>query len=415
MEPNHFFGVERGCASLYGSSHSHADDYQDLDFFAPRGSAAYERDVYDESNFDGEEEAEGEDGTCRSSRHSDPALTESSSYLEFSAQEWAYDYTALSSSCGQELPELIRCIQRSCLSDYEHAGVGDEEDGTYEADEVGAASHVPDDFESGSMAPDGNDDCDVDGENDEWGEEVLADASQRFWSGLEGQWESAPSFSADAALPMPEASDGSSSTLSRTVGSIESLINPALLHLHRGDAAGGSSGGDCSVDAVRVVLLGMSENGRPSVGIDLGLACTSSVNADDPSSGISPVCLRDSSFGSGEADGSSMHTLPMPCPQRPVRSVRPKSPFSFAMHLREKPLFSELAQHHSQTMIFNAGVDAADRPSKFSASLSQLKAAEDTEFLISTTLSLPGVDQKDPRMVNWVARMRETDGACLRA
>jgi hypothetical protein len=85
------------------------------------------------------------------------------------------------------------------------------------------------------------------------------------------------------------------------------------------------------------------------------------------------------------------------------------------MHLREKPLFSELAQHHSQTMIFNAGIDAAGRPSKFSASLSQLKALEDTEFLISTILSLPGVDPKDPRMVNWVSRMRETDGAYLRA
>ena len=254
----------------------------------------------------------------------------------------------------------------------------------------------------------------MDGDNDEWGEDVLADASHRFWSGLEGQWDSEPSFAADATIALPEAAHGASSALARSVGSIESLINPALLHLHRSDVGGGG-GGDSSVDAVRVVLLGMSENGRPSVGIDLGLACTSSVNSEDPNSGISPVCLRDSSFGSGEADGSSMHTLPMPCPQRPVRSIRPKSPFCFAMHLREKPLFSELAQHHSQTMIFNGGIDASDRPSKFSASLSQLKAAEDTEFVISTMLSLPGVDDRDARMVNWVARMRETDGACLRA
>jgi hypothetical protein len=210
-------------------------------------------------------------------------------------------------------------------------------------------------------------------------------------------------------MSMPDAARSSSSAITRSVGAIESLINPALLHLH-----GGPPGADSSVDAVRVVLLGMSENGRPSVGIDLGLACTSSVNAGDPSSGISPVCLRDSSFGSGEADGSSMHTLPMPCPQRPVRSVRPKSPFCFAMHLREKPLFSELAQHHSQTMIFNAGADAADRPSKFSASLGQLKAAEDTEFLVSCALALPGVDCRDARMVQWVAHMRESDGACLR-
>jgi hypothetical protein len=300
------------------------------------------------------------------------------------------------------------------LNDYTQAEAGDEVDGAFEADEAETGSHAADDFDSASLAADGAGDCDVDGENDEWGDDVLADASQRFWSGLEGQWDSAPSFTADVAMSMPEAALGPPNALSLSVGSIESLINPSLLHL-RNDAGGGGVVGESTVDAVRVVLLGMSENGRPSVGIDLGLACTSSVNADDPSSGMSPVCLRDSSFGSGEADGSSMHTLPMPCPQRPVRSLRPKSPFCFAMHLREKPLFSELAQHHSQTMIFNAGIDAAGRPSKFSASLSQLKALEDTEFLISTILSLPGVDPKDPRMVNWVSRMRETDGAYLRA
>jgi hypothetical protein len=378
----------------------HADDLHDL-------ADVYDRDAYYQSNFDGEEEA-GEEVDVGGSSLDDPMLAQSSSYLEFSAQEWAYDYTELGSSC-QELPELIRCIQRSCLSDYSCAGGADEADGALEADLADAGSHAPDDFESGSLAADGNADCDVDGDNDEWGEDVLADASQRFWSGLEGQWDSAQSFAPEATMSMPDAAHGSSSALA-----IESLINPALLHLHRSDVGGISSGGDSSVDAVRVVLLGMSENGRPSVGIDLGLACTGSLNADDPSSGISPVCLRDSSFGSGEADGSSMHTLPMPCPQRPVRSVRPKSPFCFAMHLREKPLFSELAQHHSQTMIFNAGVDAADRPSKFSASLGLLKAAEDTEFVISNALALPGVDCRDPRMVHWVAQMRETDGACLR-
>jgi hypothetical protein len=409
MDPSQPDSHERSGDSRHLAPYDHAHDCHDLDFFAPQGAVVYARDAYDECNYE-EEEAGEEDASGRISRHSDPALTESSSYLEFSAQEWAYDYTSLGSSCGQELPELIRCIQRSCLSDYAHAGGGDEEDETYEADEADIGSHAPDDFESESLAADGHVDCDVDGENDEWGEEVLADASQRFWSGLEGQWDSTPSFATDVSMPLPVPTHGSSSALTRSVGSIDSLINPALLHLHRNDA-----GGDSSVDAVRVVLLGMSENGRPSVGIDLGLACTSSVNSDDPSSGIGPVCLRDSSFGSGEADGSSMHTLPMPCPQRPVRSVRPKSPFCFAMHLREKPLFSELAQIHSQTMIFNAGVDATDRPSKFSASLGQLKAAEDTEFLISTILSLPGVEHKDPRMINWVARMRETDGAFLRA
>jgi hypothetical protein len=402
MDPNHLLSSEHSSASLHALQYSHSDDYQDLDFFAPRGAAAYQSNDFDDCNLDAEEDAGEEEATGRISRHSDP---ESSSYLEFSGQEWAYDYSTLGASCGQELPELIRCIQLSCLGDYAHAGGGEEEDGVYEA-ETGSLAH--DDFESGSLAADGNIDCDLDGENDEWGEEVLADASQRFWSGLEGQWDAAPSFAPDAAMSQPSPSHGSSSALPHSVDSIDSLINPALLQLHR------SAGGDSSVDAVRVVLLGMSDNGRPSVGIDLGLACTSSVNSDDPSSGMSPVCLRDSSFGSGEADGSSMHTLPTPCPQRPVRSVRPKSPFCFAMHVREKPLFSELAQNHSQTMIFNAGIDA-DRPSKFSASLSQLKAAEDTEFLISTVLSLPGVDRKDPRMACWVARMRESDGAYLRS
>jgi hypothetical protein len=411
-------GLHSDC-SAYPALYAHPDVDHHAHFFAPTGGgAAYDRDAYDECNFDGDGEGgeEGEEAGGRSSCNSDPALIEPSSYLDFSAQEWAYDYTALTASCGQELPDLIRCIQRSCLSDYAHAGEGgggDEEEGPY-VDEGETGSHVQDDFESASLAADGDGEGIVDGDNDEWGEDVLADASHRFWSGLEGQWDSEPSFAADATIALPEAAHGASSALARSVGSIESLINPALLHLHRSDVGGGG-GGDSSVDAVRVVLLGMSENGRPSVGIDLGLACTSSVNSEDPNSGISPVCLRDSSFGSGEADGSSMHTLPMPCPQRPVRSIRPKSPFCFAMHLREKPLFSELAQHHSQTMIFNGGIDASDRPSKFSASLSQLKAAEDTEFVISTMLSLPGVDDRDARMVSWVARMRETDGACLRA
>ena len=414
MDPNQLHCNEHSSAGSPAGNYSQSDDYQDLDFFAPQGALVYDHDAYDGCNYDGEDGAGEEDGAGRISRHSDPELTESSSYLEFSAQEWAYDYNSLGSSCGQELPDLIRCIQRSCLSEYAQGGDGHEEE-AYDAEEADTGSQAPDDFESGSLAADCNIDCDVDGEHDEWGEEVLADASHRFWSGLEGQWDAQPSFAPDAALSLPVTTHGASSAVTRSVGSIDSLINPALLHLHRSDAGGGSFGGDSSVDAVRVVLLGMSENGRPSVGIDLGLACTSSVNSDDPSCGISPVCLRDSSFGSGEADGSSMHTLPMPCPQRPVRTVRPKSPFCFAMHLREKPLFSELAQNHSQTMIFSAGIDATDRPSKFSASLGQLKAAEDTEFLISTVLSLPGVDHKDGRMTHWVARMRETDGAYLRS
>ena len=412
----HIGGGPHSDTSARASPFGCADLEHDAHFFAPQGGAAYGRGAYDECNFDGDGGGEGEETGGRSSCNSDPAHIEPSSFLDFSEQEcqWAYDYSALTASCGQELPDLIRCIQRSCLSDYAHAGGGGEEE-EEEEEEEGGGCHAQDDLESGSLAADGDGDCIVDGDNDEWGEEVLADASQRFWSGLEGQWDAEPSFAADAAIALPDAAHGASSALARSVGSIDALINPALLHLHRGDAGGAAGGGDSSVDAVRVVLLGMSENGRPSVGIDLGLACTSSVNAEDPNSGMSPVCLRDSSFGSGEADGSSMHTLPMPCPQRPVRTIRPKSPFCFAMHLREKPLFSELAQHHSHTMIFNGGADVADRPSKFSASLSQLKAAEDTEFVISTMLSLPGVDDRDARMVSWVARMRETDGACMRA
>lgn len=74
----------------------------------------------------------------------------------------------------------------------------------------------------------------------------------------------------------------------------------------------GSSGGD--VDAVRVMLLGVSDSGRPSVGIDLGYACTqqSNPNARDSLSLSSSSHAHNSSSSSHNTSGSSDHSHSSP-------------------------------------------------------------------------------------------------------
>mmetsp|Transcript_35464 Transcript_35464/g.110947 ORF Transcript_35464/g.110947 Transcript_35464/m.110947 type:complete len:360 (-) Transcript_35464:2034-3113(-) len=217
-----------------------------------------------------------------------------------------------------------------------------------------------------------------------------------------------------------------------------------------------STGGD--VDAVRVMLLGVSDTGRPSVGIDLGYACTQhplspsrsveqsvqpslsshvSNSSDErdrmPSRSTVPMDYgspsRNSvssfsrrSFSPGGDSLSSAHDLSMASPgfisrATTCRNSNPTSPFVFhpprtpstpTTPSRRSFVFSEWAANNKQTFVFEGAHSALDSafsnsvkrnsPCKFVSTKALTLAMQDAEFVESVLLGLPGVDPVDPRI-----------------
>mmetsp|Transcript_38911 Transcript_38911/g.84297 ORF Transcript_38911/g.84297 Transcript_38911/m.84297 type:complete len:341 (+) Transcript_38911:2-1024(+) len=182
------------------------------------------------------------------------------------------------------------------------------------------------------------------------------------------------------------------------------------------------------VDAVRVVLLGMSDSGRPSVGIDLGFACTGEHGDDEGRcTRCHPLCSRCAS------EASLATSQPPPNPNQPARGFRsgnswapvqsrpsPNTPFVFrpppTPTRRKHFMFSEHAAHNKQTFVFQGSSNMPDfgqgsSPSKFCSSRQMMAAMRDSDFVLQVVLGLPGVNPDDPRLQSMRPRSTSRPGS----
>mmetsp|Transcript_32803 Transcript_32803/g.73726 ORF Transcript_32803/g.73726 Transcript_32803/m.73726 type:complete len:397 (+) Transcript_32803:240-1430(+) len=221
------------------------------------------------------------------------------------------------------------------------------------------------------------------------------------------------------------------------------------------------------VDAVRVMLLGVSDTGRPSVGIDLGYACTqhhvspsrSTEHSSQQSSSSHMSNLSDErdrttssstarmdygspsrnsvssfsrrSYSPGSDSFSPAQDLSMASPgfisrATTCRNSNPCSPFVFhpprtpstpTTPSRRSFVFSEWAANNKQTFVFegaHSSLDSAfsnsvkrNSPCKFVSTKALTLAMQDAEFVESVLRGLPGVDPVDPRIGTLIEKIKE--------
>lgn len=186
-----------------------------------------------------------------------------------------------------------------------------------------------------------------------------------------------------------------------------------------------SQNGD--VNAMRVVLLGVSDEGTPSVGIDLGLACPA--QGDDLEDGESCYTMYNECYGGRQTDmhedihvereaeysddGEEIEyetTTAMGGADDGMgsrRMLRLGSPFAF-----QPPVGPSCS-----TITFSQSVVPPDKPFLFGlgglgkggylpASQEWQSAVEDQDFVKSVLQCLPGVDAHDPKILERLRKLR---------